>query len=377
MLRIVSVLALLALVAAAAWSVILARADAAFRAGTPEGVEQAIAQMPGNAAYLAFGALQADYDSRDSTLTLERIARLNPTVSAPRIRLGLAAEQHGDLAAAEHWLREAYAVDHQFEPRWTLANFYLRQRRADDFWMWIRSALEVSYGDRRPAFDLCWHMSTDATEILARAIPNRDAVASDYLSYLLERKHPEALAAAAKNVRDQNLLLAVTDVLLENSRYADVVEVWRQLGRNAPTGVTAPNFEEPQTGHGFDWRLVHSEGVTHLTLESGRGHRIRLSGKQPENTELLRQMVGGLRPGQNYELSARFSGDGGHEGAGLEWRIAGEEWVPSQWDTGPEKMIFRAPAETAALVLAYRRLYGTVREAGTFDVHDVRIEMVR
>ena len=353
MYRIVSFFALFALLAAAVWSVLLTRADAAFREGTPEGVERAMAQMPGNTAYLAFGALQADYEGRDSAPMLERIAHLNPTVSAPRIRLGLAAEQHGDLAVAERWLREAQQVDHQFEPRWTLANFYLRQGRTVEFWTWIRSALEMSYGDRGPAFDLCWRMSSDASEILARAIPNREVVAADYLSYLIERKHPEALAAAAKNVQDRNLLLGVTDVLLEKSRYADSVEVWRQLGRSAPQGVTAPNFEEPQTGHGFDWRTIKVQGVSHPAPG-----RIRLSGDQPESVELLRQFVGGLRPGERYKLMWTASRDV----PGVGWRINGEPVTE-----------FHASAEVALLSLWYQRPLGEVRAEAVIDLRDVTL----
>ncbi len=57
----------------------------------------------------------------------------------------------------------------------------------------MREALEVGYGDRRPAFDLCWRMSDasfnlpnaptmDATAILDRAIPDRREVVAAYLA---------------------------------------------------------------------------------------------------------------------------------------------------------------------------------------------------
>ena len=59
------------------------------------------------------------------------------------------------IAGAERWLLDAARVDRQYEPRWTLANFYFRQQKMDDFWKWMRAALEVSYGDRVAAFDLC------------------------------------------------------------------------------------------------------------------------------------------------------------------------------------------------------------------------------
>ena len=64
--RIVSILILIPLGAAAAWSVHLARADAAFREGTVEGVARAMALVPQNSAYLAVGALQTTFKSMDS-----------------------------------------------------------------------------------------------------------------------------------------------------------------------------------------------------------------------------------------------------------------------------------------------------------------------
>jgi hypothetical protein len=348
---ILRVTAVLVLLAAAGWSVLLAGADAAFREGTPEGVARAMERMPNNTAYLALGALQAEYDGRDSTALLERIVELNPTASAPRIRLGLAAEQRGDIAKAERLLSEAFAVDRQFEPRWTLANFYLRQGRADEFWTWIRSALELSYGDRRTAFDLCWRMSADAGEILARAIPNREDVAADYLLYVMDR--PQALAGAAKKVHRQDLLLAATNALLDANRYADAVEVWRQTGRAAPDGVTGPDFVPPQTGQGFDWRWSAQIGVRHRSPA-----RIELSGEQPESVELLRQYVGGLRPGARYRLQWKTS----VEVPGVGWRVNGEPVTE-----------FRASSEVALLSLWYRRPLGEVRAEVAFGVSEVKL----
>lgn len=343
------------LVAAAAWSVMLARADAAFREGTPESVARAAEQMPGNTAYLAFAALQADYDGRDSTGLLERIVQLNPTGSAARIRLGLATEQRGEAARAERWLREAYAVDHQFETRWSLANFFFRQRRADEFWTWIRSALEISYGDRRPAFDLCWAMSSDAEEILGRAIPDREEVAADYLVYLMNR--PEALAAAAKKVHRQELLWDATDVLLDAKRYSDAVEVWRLAGRDTPSGVTAPDFEPPQTGRGFDWHWTNAPGVKHRSPA-----RVQLTGEQPESVELLHQYVGGLKRGERYRLEWKTSS----EVPGISWQVNGKPVTE-----------FRAESEVVRLALWYHRPLGEVRSEAGFELSGVKLVALR
>ncbi len=158
-----------------------ARADAEFRTGTPQGVARAVELAPRNTAYLSLHALQVEYEGRDSRPLLEEIARLNPDASAPRIRLGLDAEVRGDLASAERWLLDAARVDRQYEPRWTLANFYFRQRTLDRFWAWLRSALEVSYGDRAAAFDLAWAAAPDTRTILSRAIPDRHEVVAAFL----------------------------------------------------------------------------------------------------------------------------------------------------------------------------------------------------
>ncbi len=65
----------LAPLAAGAWfSIHLAAADAQFQQHTPESVARAIAIEPRNTDYLAFRALQLDYDGADSTPLLERAA---------------------------------------------------------------------------------------------------------------------------------------------------------------------------------------------------------------------------------------------------------------------------------------------------------------
>src|SRR5256885_1041822 len=110
-----AVLMLSTLVVAAWYSHKVARAQYFFRQQSPEDVEHAIQLDPTNASYLAFRALQLEYDGKDSTALLERIVAANTLDSASRIRLGLAAEIRGDQATAERWLLEAARVDHQYE----------------------------------------------------------------------------------------------------------------------------------------------------------------------------------------------------------------------------------------------------------------------
>jgi tetratricopeptide (TPR) repeat protein len=379
--RALTIVLLVAITAAVWWSIRLARADAAFRQRTPADVARAFELAPENGEYLAMLALQAEYVGQDSTPLLEEIARLNPRSSMPRIRLGLAAELRGDANQAERWLKEASSVDRQFETRWTLANFYFRQGKPEEFWTWMRSALEISYGDRAAAFDLCWQMTADPGQILNRAIPGRRAVVASYLAYILSHHHQAAIAGAASKLTemltpdDLPLLYAATDALLDSGDARQAAGLWQALGNPQPHGITHPNFEDPRIGpslgHGFDWRFAEIPGVTHLALEA-LAHRIRLSGQQPESCELLRQVLGGLRAGVTYTLHWEARTQGLASPTGLEWRIAarlGEIAASEDWFAG--KMVFTPDSDHAVLVLVYRRPEGQVRAEGYVDLRQV------
>ncbi len=302
--RLSGLVALVSLAAAAWFSVRLARADAGFREGTPEGVARALELAPRNTAYLSLRALQVDYDGGDPRPLLESIARLTPDASAPRIRLGLDAEVRGDLAGAERWLLDAARVDRQYEPRWTLANFYFRQQKMDDFWKWMRAALDVSYGDRVAAFDLAWAAAPATQTILSRAIPDRREVLAAFLTYLLSG-HKDALPVAERlsqfhdpadspaPYHGDGPATGATAAARSGPSNLDQ----SRLPRSHCPGLLNPDFGPPRVGHGFDWRLAQNPGVTHVSLDTPPAHRILFSGKQPESCELLRQYVG-IRPGR-------------------------------------------------------------------------------
>lgn len=392
--RIFGILAIALMFIAAWFSVRLARADAAFREGSPESVAGAVAMEPTNTEYLEFRALQLDYEgARNSVAMLERAAELNPLSSTPRIRLGLDAEVRGDFAGAEKWLTEATSIDRQFEPRWTLANFYFRHGNAEEFWKWIRSSLEISYGDRRPAFDLCWRMSGDAGEILTRAIPERHEVVAAYLEYLLQTKRVEAarqvamMLAQPKDAGDRALLFAADDALIDGRDGSGARELWRAMGFAEPHGVFHGDFAGEDLGHGFDWRLIDSAGVVHMKIEQPRSaHRISLNGNQPESCELLRQFVS-LTPGGHYVLrwQARTSGLGSPTGprsltgpgspTGIAWRI-GDLHAPiaSSEEGRAGEAGFVAPGALVPLSLVYQRPSGQVRAEGLVELWDVAIE---
>ena len=358
-----------ALAAASFQSARRARADWEFRRGTPEAVASAVDLAPSNAEYLLFRALQLDYDGADATPLLERAAALNSTGSAARIRLGLGAEIRGDYESAEKWLLDAARVDRQFEPRWTLANFYFRRENVPEFWTWLRAALEVSYGDRRPACGLAWRTGSPAAEI-ARAIPERREVIAAYLGYLLDTHltldaAPVALKLASlHNPADHPLLLAACDEFLRANLADAAQDLWRTL-YGGHTGIYAGNFETPRIGHGFDWRADELTGVVQLDLEAPARRRIVFDGRQPASCDPLRQTAL-LEPGRRYTLHWESRLNGIKSPTGIEWRIAGVR-APVE----ATELSFTAPARLAALTLHYDRPLGEARAEGSVELWSI------
>jgi hypothetical protein len=376
--RIFAGLALAAMGIAMWFSIVLARADAYFRKGTPESVARALEITPRNTEYLTLRALQLDYDGADSSVVTKRIAELSPFASAPRIKLGLAAEIAGDSAGAEKWLLEAAAVDHQFEPRWTLANFYFRQEKPNEFWRWMHAALEVSYADRTPAFDLCWRVSQDAGEILRRAIPDQHDTVATYLIYLAQTKRLSAITpvarrlAAFRDKADEMLLYGVCDQLLA-ARDAAARDIWLLAQQAAPNGIFNGDFATAPLNHGFDWRTVDSSGVTHINLSAPAGHRIALNGQQAEFSELLAQTLA-LATGKRYTLRWESRTSSLKKPTGIEWRVSGQRGplAPSpDWARG--ELTFTASDSFPSLELIYQRPVGEPRAEGSIELRQVRL----
>jgi len=363
------VLSLLGLLWAAWFSVELARADHEFRKGTPEAVARAVDLMPRNAGYLSLRALQIEYEGGDSRPVLKHMAALNPVSSKPRIQLGLDEEIRGDFETAQRWLLDGARIDHQFEPAWTLANFYYRRQRPDQFWIWMRAALDVSYGDRRPAFDLSWNVSSSGQEILARAIPPRRDVEAAYLIYLLQTNRlveaaPVAVKlAAARDSTDLPLLYVACDALLDAGNGDAALDVWTALGQPAQ-----PDFDAPRINHGFDWRLIAPTGVTHAA------NRILFNGQQPEATEVLRQFLH-LQAGRSYVLRWESRTSGFPSRTGLEWRVGDQTGsVPSHEDWSQNEFRFIARADWPVLSLNYQRPTGEPRAEGYVELRHVSIK---
>ena len=87
----------------------------------------------------------------------------------------------------------------------------------------------------------------------------------------------------------------VVRVLIDAKETQQAAFLWTYLGYPKPEGVTHPDFETPRLGAGFDWRLEHPAGVTHIPLDSPAAVRVRLSGLEATVFDLSTESVTGLR----------------------------------------------------------------------------------
>jgi hypothetical protein len=127
--------------------------------------------------------------------------------------------------------------------------------------------------------------------------------------------------------------------------------------------------------HGFDWRLLESAGVTHVHLDPG-GHRIQLSGKQPESCDLLRQIVA-VDAGKPYELHWETRTQGIAPPSGIEWSVGGRRApvaAADDWRKGA--VSFTAAADLVPVTLVYRRPTGEARAEGFIEIRSVSLKTV-
>ena len=160
---------------------------------------------------------------------------LNPWDFQSWIQLGLAIEmQHNDPARAELAYLRAAAVDHMFLPKWTLTNFYFRQRRPSDFFHWAHATLQITPYSSDPIFAQMWLVSQDASRIAA-AIPDRAGVLLQYAWFISNARQFAAippviqrLVARVENVdarlwgRD-DLVASIEDQILREGAGATVL----------------------------------------------------------------------------------------------------------------------------------------------------------
>jgi pentatricopeptide repeat protein len=310
------------------------------------------------------------------------------------------AEGRGDLAGAERLLLLAEVHNRLWLPRWTLANFYFRHDRMEDFWKWVRAALERSQGNLAPVFRMCEEAGGDAAFLLEKVIPGEPRVLAGYISFLAERGRLEGLGAAAGSFLDHQtaesrewawrVVNVAIEGLLKGGRGEEARGLWNRMSRVGLIGypeldserpLVNGDLEEPLAPAGFDWRVGRAAGVESYFGSPTRSAKFVLTGRQPERMTLMAQTVW-LEAGRRYRLTfeTQWIGDAARA-RGVVWRVAGRAagWSPAaeDWAVGAVE-VAAAPEERAVeIALAAEREVGQVRPEGELRVRRVRLEAVK
>jgi hypothetical protein len=382
---------------AGAWSVRLGWADYWFQKETAEATAKAIALTPDQSEYLVRLALLTgdEYPAR-ALAALRQAVELNPADGRAWVELGLRLEETGDLAGAQKSLLRAAAEDRTYLPRWTLLNFYFRRGDADKFWYWAKAATPMIYGDPMPLFHFCGRVNEDG-RLIERLDIRQPQIQAGYLFYLLDSGHAGLAGGASRRLladnreTDVRLLLDACDWLIEAKRTDDAAAIWDglwQRGRlpfrarpGADSILTNGDFAVSPTGHGFDWRLPDTEGISAAREEDPAGLRLTFSGMQAESAEPLIEYVR-VEEDRSYQLKYGYRTSGIEANSGLTWRVtsldgaaiaSGQELSSDDPAAGSVTFVIPEGCRMVRLSLAYQRRPGTTRIAGYVVLRNVEL----
>jgi len=367
----------------------LARADYLFHKDTEASIRAAISLAPDGWKYYM---RLAQFDQEHARELLAAALRLDRYNAEADIEMGLQYEAQGDFVSAEHSLLQAYAVDHTYLPRWSLANYYFRRDNMPAFWIWARSAAAMPSAEIGPLLELCWRVSPDPKQISAAIANENPKFLRQYIVFLQTKNQIDAVASIAPRlvrngdpIVDRPLLYAVVNRLVAANDANAAVSLWHMLIKRhwVVADTTLPNnadFAREPLPVSFDWLLPETAGLHSWPGPSGL--ETEFSGNQPENCTITEQTVA-LTPG-NYALDYAYQTANIPPNTGLQWQIVDAKsnavLVKSSdlsSDTLKHALLkFTVPpdAPLLSLRLIYRRALGTTRFSGTLIIRSTQIQ---
>lgn len=322
---------------------------------------------------------------------LETVVKLDPYNAEADVELSLRLEAEGNYNQAEKLLQNAFAIDHTFLPRWSLANFYFRRDNMPAFWHWARMAADIPSDQTEPLFELCWRASTDPNEISRNILNNNPELIGQYLSFLLEKNQLLPAADIAHRLigfgdptTDNPLEFSVINRLISAGDGSAAKALWSALIEKHwviadETTPNNPNFARDPLPVGFDWALTSNSGMR--SWLDAQGLETEFSGLQPEECKIAEQDLV-LSPGK-YVMEYAYRTVGIVPETGLKWQIVApdsETPIAESLDLSSEsldeaKLAFTVSPSTPVMILRlhYRRELGTPRVAGTLTIHSVQI----
>jgi hypothetical protein len=357
----------------------LARADYLFRQDTPSSVRAAIQLVPSEPRYYM---RLAQLDEPHARELLETALRLNRYNAEAAIELGLQYEAEGDYPNAEKLLLQAWAVDHTYLPRWSLANYYLRRDNEPAFWLWARKAAEMPASDIAPLFQLCWRVTPDAAVIARQVLTDNPETIRQYIRFVANQHQWSAIPAAAPQLvrygnveTDRPLLLWVVDRMIEANEGPSAATLWRLMAQQHwviadATVLNNPAFSRDPVPVLFDWNLPAYDGL-HASPGSA-GLEVEFTGKQPESCMIAEQFVV-LAPG-SYHFRFAYRTSGIAADTGVRWQVMnaksgallGASSDLSSDAVTQQSMDFTVPPAVpmVRIRLVYNRALGTPRISG-------------
>jgi hypothetical protein len=370
-----------------------AKADLLAETDEPAAITEAVDLAPGNAEYARRLAI---LDRPRAPGLLETATRANPMNPAGWIERGLASEARGRIDEAERFLLEAAAWGRTYTPRWSLANFYLRNERETQFFFWAGECLKLKYSDPHPIFHLAWRVAPDGKTLLDQLKPEGTAL-SALLGFLLAKPGAAGTVAVANRVVsrrdpiDVPALHRAVDRLMQVERLAEAAGLWNSMSAarlhefpailDASPAIVNGSFRSWPESKAFDWHITPGD---HISISANPGLRFAFSGRQPDGSVPLWQVVP-VRGNANLRLEIAYRTEGIRSDAGLEWAIrdsAGRKMLARQKVDPAEslattELLFDVPGDCQGVRIQLRcdRRPGTVRASGALTLESVKLEV--
>ncbi len=366
----------------------LARADHLFHEDTEASIHSAIALAPDGWKYYMRLAQLDPKHSQDLLATALRLDRYNAEAN---IEMGLQYESQGDYVKAEHSFLEAYAVDHTYLPRWSLASYYFRRDNIPAFWTWARSAAAMPSNEIGALLELCWRVSPDPEQITSMIANDKPEFLRQYIDFLQSKNRADAAAVLASQLirydnpaADRSRMLSVINGLVTANDADAAISLWHLLIERhwVFADDTTPNnadFARAPLPVSFDWLLPEYSGM--YSLPGPMGLETDFSGNEPESCIIAEQTIV-LTPG-NYALDYSYQTSDISPDTGIQWQIVDAKSnaiLASSTDLFSNALkhavlMFSTPqgAPLLSLRLIYRRTPETSRISGTLLVRSTRI----
>jgi len=378
------------------WNARVAVADLLAARNQPTATRRAMRFDPGNAAYPAQLGEELEITDPSAAQTFfERAVRLDPYDASAWVDLGLQYEERGDIPHAESALLRAAAVDATWIPDWSLANFYYRHQRWDDFWIWARKATQMVPEDATPLFRLAWYAASDEPEIQARLGITRPEVQRRFLWFLMSLGDATAvyqwgtgtLAMGGPDTADD--VLSACDWLIQRRRLDLALPLWNglasrhsipfaRLQAGEDEAVTNGVFAHQPLSRGFDWHLAQLDGISNFLNSNPSALGFEFSGREAESAVLMTEIVP-VEPQRPYTLRIESIAAQIPPNSGIKMLV--EDSVSTQvvaqveLADGDRIACFITPPGMgfATLAFEYQRQPGTVPPEGRIELRKVSL----